>query len=176
MISEGYPVRVELIGGKSIAGLMKGEDEENYMIQCTYKFVDPGVKEGFEDEVIEALSVLRVRDLLILATDLGVLRKGVAGLLIRTDARKLYEGWWLTRADEAGIVDSVAGAREAFVTEQKRGLCTMVASAMLDGMEPMLVAQQSPIDVVVPKVNIQMISSLIDEGQEQLFERWANGQ
>lgn len=174
MMETGVPIRVELLNGKSIAGLFKDQSEEEIFVHCIYKFVEPHDQDGLEDQIIETLDQISTTDLLVIATDLGVLRKCVTAMVLRTKPGKLYEGWWLTRADEAGRVESLAGAVDAFTKEQRRGLLAIIAGAMMEHMEPSLVVQQAPIDVIVPKSNIQLITSLVDEGQEKFFERLAS--
>lgn len=139
MIQQGTPVRVKLVDGSNHAGLVVEMDEFELTLQCIYKFVDVQTIDGWEDKVLEVLSKLPTKNLLLIAIDLGCLKECLAGL---------------------GIA-------------RRKGLLSVLSTAMMKGMEPELIAQQSPVNKVFPIGSVLEISSLIDEGQEKFFERLA---
>lgn len=142
MLTKGEPVRVKLVDGSNHAGLVANDDgdEDVLRLHCIYKFVTPDHTEGFEEQVVETLSGMSTKNLLLIAIDLGVLKGAVAG----------------------GVI------------ARRQGLISVLSTAMIEEMEPVLIAQQSPVNKVFPLGSILEISSLVDEGQERLFERWAS--
>ena len=175
MLEKGTPVRVELLDKKSYAGLIEADTEDEILLHCIYKFVEPSDQDGASDKVLEALADYPGRTLLMIANETGTLRQSITGWLIRSEPKNFIRMYREFRKGDADVWMSLVAGWEAYTREQKKGLCSVISSAMLEQMSPVLVAQQSPVDMIIPKHSIHLITSLVDEGQEQFFERLANG-
>lgn len=169
------PVRVKMADGTNYVGIIAGVNEEGIEMKCTYKFIAQSEQEGFHDKVVETLMDLEGRTLIALAVEMGILRKCLMLLGLRTRWSDFSEGVAVAWEEGMRGTGPLKVGKAVVKDEQKKGLCSIIGSAMMSEMDEVLVPLQSPVSVIVANGAWESISSLVDEGQEKLFERWAQG-